>query len=54
MRNRPDYIVLGHRYTEGTELIDSALNVVRKEADGFDSLQGAILFRVSAVSGRHR
>ena len=30
----------GH-YTEGAELIDSVLDVVRKEAEGCDCLQGA-------------
>ena len=29
----------GH-YTEGAELVDSVLEVVRKEAEGCDSLQG--------------
>ena len=31
----------GH-YTEGAELIDSVLDVVRKEAESCDCLQGAI------------
>lgn len=28
-------------YTEGAELVDSVLDVVRREAEGADSLQGA-------------
>lgn len=30
-------------YTEGAELVDSVLDVVRKEAEGTDSLQGMLL-----------
>ena len=30
-------------YTEGAELVDSVLDVVRKEAEGTDCLQGMIL-----------
>merc|ERR1712032_299624 len=47
---RPDNFVFGQtgagnnwakgRYTEGAELIDSVLDVVRKEAEGCDCLQG--------------
>jgi hypothetical protein len=29
-------------YTEGAELVDSVLDVVRKEAEGTDSLQGTL------------
>jgi len=36
---RPDNWAKGH-YTEGAELIDSVLDVVRKEAEGCDCLQG--------------
>merc|ERR1712032_1539293 len=57
----------GH-YTEGAELIDSVLDVVRKEAEGCDCLQGFQVthslgggtgsgmgtLRVPAVPGRHR
>jgi hypothetical protein len=32
-------------YTEGAELVDSVLDVVRKEAEGTDALQGALLSR---------
>ncbi|KAI4373635.1 hypothetical protein MLD38_011741 [Melastoma candidum] len=38
-----DSKLLGGHYTEGAELIDSVLDVVRKEAENFDCLQG---FRV--------
>ena len=48
---RPDNFVFGQtgagnnwakgHYTEGAELIDSVLDVVRKEAEGCDCLQGA-------------
>merc|ERR1712093_704253 len=31
---------MGGHYTEGAELIDSVLDVVRKEAEGYDCLQG--------------
>ncbi|KAJ7641418.1 beta-tubulin 1 tubb1 [Roridomyces roridus] len=40
---RPDNFVFGQNgadYTEGAELVDSVLDVVRKEAEGTDSLQG--------------
>ena len=47
---RPDNFVFGHsgagnnwakgHYTEGAELIDAVLDVVRKEAEGCDCLQG--------------
>ncbi|KAH7184329.1 Tubulin/FtsZ, GTPase domain-containing protein [Fusarium oxysporum] len=47
---RPDNFVFGHssagnnwakgHYTEGAELIDQVLDVVRREAEGCDSLQG--------------
>lgn len=47
---RPDNIVFGQsgagnnwakgHYTEGAELVDSVLDVVRKEAEGCDCLQG--------------
>ena len=33
----------GH-YTEGAELIDSVLDIVRKEAESCDALQGACCF----------
>lgn len=36
----------GH-YTEGAELIDSVLDIVRKEAEGCDCLQG---FQVRPIS----
>merc|ERR1712160_36606 len=52
---RPDNFVFGQtgagnnwakgHYTEGAELIDSVLDVVRKEAEGCDCLQG---FQVTA------
>ena len=48
---RPDNFVFGQtgagnnwakgHYTEGAELIDSVLDVVRKEAESCDCLQGA-------------
>ena len=48
---RPDNFVFGQsgagnnwakgHYTEGAELVDSVLDVVRKEAEGTDCLQGA-------------
>lgn len=48
---RPDNFVFGQsgagnnwakgHYTEGAELIDAVLDVVRKEAEGCDCLQGA-------------
>ena len=31
-------------YTEGAELVDSVLDVVRKEAEGTDCLQGQVIF----------
>lgn len=47
---RPDNFVFGHssagnnwakgHYTEGAELVDQVLDVVRREAEGCDSLQG--------------
>ena len=50
---RPDNFVFGQtgagnnwakgHYTEGAELIDSVLDVVRKEAEGCDCLQGRSL-----------
>ena len=49
---RPDNFVFGQsgagnnwakgHYTEGAELIDSVMDVVRKEAEGCDCLQGAL------------
>lgn len=37
-------------YTEGAELVDAVLDVVRKEAEGTDCLQGMItLFGFSCV-----
>ena len=38
----------GH-YTEGAELIDSVLDVVRKEAEGCDCLQGGFGVRARAA-----
>jgi len=35
-------IILSADYTEGAELVDSVLDVVRKEAEGTDCLQGKI------------
>ena len=56
---RPDNFVFGQsgagnnwakgHYTEGAELVDSVLDVVRKEAEGCDCLQGfqvALIFLV--------
>merc|ERR1712194_1005342 len=53
---RPDNFVFGQtgagnnwakgHYTEGAELIDSVLDVVRKEAEGCDCLQG---FQITAI-----
>lgn len=50
---RPDNFVFGQsgagnnwakgHYTEGAELVDSVLEVVRKEAEGCDCLQGMIV-----------
>ena len=52
---RPDNFVFGQsgagnnwakgHYTEGAELIDSVLDVVRKEAEGCDCLQGGWVSR---------
>uniref|UniRef100_UPI00358EC958 tubulin beta chain-like isoform X6 n=1 Tax=Myxine glutinosa TaxID=7769 RepID=UPI00358EC958 len=52
---RPDNYVFGHggagsnwakgHYTEGAELVDSVLDVVRKEAENCDCLQGFQLFK---------
>lgn len=54
---RPDNFVFGQsgagnnwakgHYTEGAELIDSVLDVVRKEAENCDCLQGEVLFSES-------
>lgn len=51
---RPDNFVFGQsgagnnwakgHYTEGAELVDSVLDVVRKEAESCDCLQGILLF----------
>ncbi len=53
---RPDNFVFGQtgagnnwakgHYTEGAELIDSVLDVVRKEAESCDCLQGALEINV--------
>jgi tubulin beta len=50
---RPDNFVFGQsgagnnwakgHYTEGAELIDSVLDVVRKEAENCDCLQGTVI-----------
>ena len=55
---RPDNFVFGQtgagnnwakgHYTEGAELIDSVLDVVRKEAESCDCLQGAPLGDLTA------
>lgn len=37
-------------YTEGAELVDAVLDVVRKEAEGTDCLQGLFLFPRSVSS----
>lgn len=52
---RPDNFVFGQsytdnnwargHYTEGAELIDSVLDVVRKEVENYDCLPGFIRFR---------
>ncbi|XP_014836591.1 PREDICTED: tubulin beta-1 chain-like [Poecilia mexicana] len=52
---RPDNFVFGQsgagnnwakgHYTEGAELVDSVLDVVRKEAEGCDCMQGFQLFK---------
>ena len=57
---RPDNFVFGQtgagnnwakgHYTEGAELIDSVLDVVRKEAESCDCLQGIKLPRESSPS----
>lgn len=56
---RPDNFVFGQsgagnnwakgHYTEGAELIDSVLDVVRKEAENCDCLQGIITFILQAL-----
>ena len=57
---RPDNFVFGQsgagnnwakgHYTEGAELVDSVLDVVRKEAESCDCLQGELcVCRVSCV-----
>ena len=38
----------GH-YTEGAELVDSVLDVVRKEAEGCDCLQVTVLGEVAVM-----
>ena len=57
---RPDNFVFGQtgagnnwakgHYTEGAELIDSVLDVVRKEAESCDCLQGAAGRRAASVN----
>ena len=57
---RPDNFVFGQtgagnnwakgHYTEGAELIDSVLDVVRKEAEGCDCLQGKWTFRLGVCA----
>ena len=60
---RPDNFVFGQtgagnnwakgHYTEGAELIDSVLDVVRKEAESCDCLQGLLtLPRIAAAVSR--
>jgi tubulin beta len=59
---RPDNFVFGQsgagnnwakgHYTEGAELIDSVLDVVRKEAENCDCLQGIHLFSSEFPSSR--
>ena len=55
---RPDNFIFGHagaannwakgHYTEGMELIDSVLDVARKEAESCDCLQGTkLLFEIT-------
>ncbi|MBA0595950.1 hypothetical protein Gorai_012799, partial [Gossypium raimondii] len=58
---RPDNFIFGQsgagnnwakgHYTEGAELIDSALDVVRKEAENCDCLQGCSLLHVTYGPG---
>ena len=62
---RPDNFVFGQtgagnnwakgHYTEGAELIDSVLDVVRKEAESCDCLQGPLwlLLRTSPLPVTH-
>ena len=57
---RPDNFVFGQsgagnnwakgHYTEGAELVDSVLDVVRKEAEGTDALQGELAIANFAVT----
>jgi hypothetical protein len=61
---RPDNFVFGQtgagnnwakgHYTEGAELIDSVLDVVRKEAESCDCLQGEFLLLLPAGQSLHR
>lgn len=44
------HIVSHLDYTEGAELVDSVLDVVRKEAEGTDCLQGTLKFLVVTVT----
>lgn len=44
-----DAPLLASHYTEGAELVDSVMDVVRKEAEGCDALQG---FQVSSAGIR--
>ena len=37
-------------YTEGAELVDAVLDVVRKEAEGTDCLQGELNFLIVTVT----
>jgi hypothetical protein len=37
-------------YTEGAELVDAVLDVVRKEAEGTDALQGKLLTRDASLT----
>lgn len=41
-------------YTEGAELVDAVLDVVRKEAEGTDALQGMLRRVASATSSESR
>ena len=60
---RPDNFVFGQsgagnnwakgHYTEGAELVDSVLDVVRKEAEGTDCLQGASSVTVTVTPPSH-
>ena len=43
----------GH-YTEGAELVDSVLDVVRKESEGCDLLQGFQLVRFRIIFAIHQ